>query len=249
MHTTRGHPRAQRTAEKHPPRPRALPGPRLALVGHPPFPRGAAPMAASPHVPFFDPQSPVFRAHEGGKLGVHATQAAAGPRGPGPAVHPRRRRGLARDRRRPQPVDPLHRARQHRCRHQRRHGGARSGRHRPARGVAGDGGQGGAVQALRRHRRRAGRHGDRHRRGAGRGDRPHRAVVRRHQPRGHLGAAVLRHRGAAQGAPRHPGVPRRPARHGDRGARRAAQRREGARPTTCRTCGWWSPGPGRPGSP
>jgi malate dehydrogenase (oxaloacetate-decarboxylating) len=31
-------------------------------------------MAASPHVPFFDPQSPVFRAHEGGKLGVHATQ-------------------------------------------------------------------------------------------------------------------------------------------------------------------------------
>ena len=31
-------------------------------------------MAASPHVPFFDPNSPVFRAHEGGKLGVHATQ-------------------------------------------------------------------------------------------------------------------------------------------------------------------------------
>ena len=31
-------------------------------------------MAASPHVPFFDPESAVFRAHEGGKLGVHATQ-------------------------------------------------------------------------------------------------------------------------------------------------------------------------------
>jgi malate dehydrogenase (oxaloacetate-decarboxylating) len=31
-------------------------------------------MAASPHAPFFDPESPVFRAHEGGKLGVHATQ-------------------------------------------------------------------------------------------------------------------------------------------------------------------------------
>jgi malate dehydrogenase (oxaloacetate-decarboxylating) len=31
-------------------------------------------MAASPHVPFFDPESPVFRAHEGGKLGVHATK-------------------------------------------------------------------------------------------------------------------------------------------------------------------------------
>ena len=31
-------------------------------------------MAASPHAPFLDPQSPVVRAHEGGKLGVHATQ-------------------------------------------------------------------------------------------------------------------------------------------------------------------------------
>jgi len=35
-------------------------------------------MAASPHVPFFDPQSPVFRAHEGGKLGVHATKPLRG---------------------------------------------------------------------------------------------------------------------------------------------------------------------------
>ena len=31
-------------------------------------------MSASPLVPSFDPQSPVFRAHEGGKLGVHATK-------------------------------------------------------------------------------------------------------------------------------------------------------------------------------
>ncbi|GAA4400827.1 NADP-dependent malic enzyme [Fodinibacter luteus] len=31
-------------------------------------------MAASPHVPYVDPESPVFRAHEGGKLGVHATK-------------------------------------------------------------------------------------------------------------------------------------------------------------------------------
>ena len=31
-------------------------------------------MAASPHVPLVDPESPVFRAHEGGKLGVHATK-------------------------------------------------------------------------------------------------------------------------------------------------------------------------------
>ena len=35
-------------------------------------------MAASPHVPFFDPESPVFRAHEGGKLGVHATKPLEG---------------------------------------------------------------------------------------------------------------------------------------------------------------------------
>ncbi len=31
-------------------------------------------MSASPVTPSFDPESPVFRAHEGGKLGVHATQ-------------------------------------------------------------------------------------------------------------------------------------------------------------------------------
>jgi malate dehydrogenase (oxaloacetate-decarboxylating) len=31
-------------------------------------------VSASPVVPSFDPESPVFRAHEGGKLGVHATQ-------------------------------------------------------------------------------------------------------------------------------------------------------------------------------
>ena len=31
-------------------------------------------MAASPHGPLVDPDSPVFRAHEGGKLGVRATQ-------------------------------------------------------------------------------------------------------------------------------------------------------------------------------
>ena len=31
-------------------------------------------MSASPSYPLFDPSAPVFRAHEGGKLGVHATQ-------------------------------------------------------------------------------------------------------------------------------------------------------------------------------
>ena len=46
-----------------------------------------------------------------------------------------------------------------------------------------------------------------------------RAGVRRHQPRGHLRAALLRDRGAAEGDARHPGLPRRPARH--RGRRRS----------------------------
>ena len=55
-----------------------------------------------------------------------------------------------------------------------------------------------------------------------------RAGLRRHQPRGHLGAALLRDRGPAARAARHPGLPRRPARHGDRRARRADATR----------CGW-----------
>ena len=45
-----------------------------------------------------------------------------------------------------------------------------------------------------------------------------------HQPRGHRRAPVLRGRGPAAREARHPGVPRRPARHGDRRPRRAAQR-------------------------
>jgi malate dehydrogenase (oxaloacetate-decarboxylating) len=35
-------------------------------------------VSASPVLPSFDPESPVFRAHEGGKLGVHATQPLRG---------------------------------------------------------------------------------------------------------------------------------------------------------------------------
>ena len=59
-----------------------------------------------------------------------------------------------------------------------------------------------------------------------RGDRP---GLRRHQPRGHRRAALLRDRGAAARAARHPGLPRRPARHRDRGAGRADQRAAGGR--------------------
>ena len=49
-------------------------------------------------------------------------------------------------------------------------------------------------------------------------------VVRRHQPRGHRRAALLRDRGAAARQARHPRLPRRPARHRRRRPRRAAQR-------------------------
>ena len=56
------------------------------------------------------------------------------------------------------------------------------------------------------------------------------ADLRRHQPRGHLGAALLRDRGAPQGGARHPRLPRRPARHrgGDDGGalQRAEDRRQ-----------------------
>ena len=60
--------------------------------------------------------------------------------------------------------------------------------------------------------------------------------VRRHQPGGHLRAALLRGRAAAARPARHPGLPRRPARHRDRRAGRAHQRpargRQGPAPTS-----------------
>ena len=54
--------------------------------------------------------------------------------------------------------------------------------------------------------------------------RAHRPDVRRHQPRGHRRPRVLRGRGAPEGAARHPGVPRRPARHRGRHAGRPRER-------------------------
>ncbi len=155
--------------DAHPrPPPRAANGgeapPSAPRTARPP-PRAAGPPRISfqelPHGrvaprPLLRPEQPGVPGPRGREAGGTPDAAAARPGGPRPALHPRRRRGLARDRCRPEPVDPLHRAGEHRGRHQRRHRGARSGRHRPARGDAGDGGQGGAVQALRRHRRRAG---------------------------------------------------------------------------------------------
>ena len=107
------------------------------------------------------------------------------------------------------------------------------GADRPARREAGDGRQGGAVQEVRRHRLL--RHRDRRARPgqAGRHHRRARADVRRHQPRGHQGARVLLRRAQAARAHEDPGVPRRPARHGDHRRRgdhqRPARRRQGPR--------------------
>ena len=103
-----------------------------------------------------------------------------------------------------------------------------------ARGIeAGDGGQDRAVQALRRHRRHRSR--DRHRGRRRRGQR--RALpgrLRRHQPGGHQGAGMLRHRAAAARVDGHSGVPRRPARHRHRRRGRADQRLPSDRPRAAR---------------
>ena len=123
----------------------------------------------------------------------------------------------------------------------RRHRGARPRRHRPGGGDAGDGGQGDAVQGVRRRRRlpalhrHQGRRRDRRVREGGRAD------VRRHQPRGHRGAALLRDRAPAARGARHPGLPRRPARHRDRRAGGAAQRAAGRRQAAGgHHASWWS---------
>ena len=119
---------------------------------------------------------------------------------------------------------------EHRRGRLRRHRGARARRHRAGGGDAGDGGQGAALQGVRRRRRVAALPRDEGRRT--RSSRSCKAIapgVRRHQPRGHLRAALLRDRGAPARRARHPRLPRRPARHGDRRPRRAPERAHGRR--------------------
>ena len=155
-----------------------------------------------------------------GKVAIARDQAARQPARPLARLFARRRRGLRGDRRRPGERLPLHRARQPRRRHHQRHRGARPGRHRPARRQAGDGRQGRAVQEVRRHRRVRHRGQREEPRQADRRDRRARADLRRHQPRGHQGAGLLLRRAGAALADEDPGLPRRPARHGDRRRRR-----------------------------
>ncbi len=160
------------------------------------------------------------------------------PRGPLHGVHAGGGADQPGHRRRPLPrAQPHHQAQLRRHRH-RRQRGARARQHRPRGCAAGDGGKGHALQGVRQRRRlpavpgHAGRRRDR-------GHRlQHRSGVRRHQPRGHRRAAVLRGRGASLGPARHPGVPRRPARHRGGRARRAAQRAQGGEASGSRTSAW-----------
>ncbi len=124
----------------------------------------------------------------------------------------------------------LHHARQHGRRHLQRHRDPRPRQSRRARLQAGDGRQGGAVQALRRRRfhRSRGRHRGRRRIHQLRAlSRP---LLRRHQSRGHQGAGLLHHRAAPARADGHPGLPRRPARHRHHRRRRPDQRAAPHRP-------------------
>ena len=133
--------------------------------------------------------------HVGGKI-EQRNKPAQDPRRPFDGLHARRGARLPGDRRRPRQGVPVHDQAQHGRRGLRRLRRARPRRHRPRGGDAGDGGQGmlfkefAGVDAFpicpvhqgpRRDRR------DRHR---------DRARLRWHQPRGHLGPALLRDRGA-----------------------------------------------------
>ena len=139
-------------------------------------------------------------------------------------VHPGRRQGLHGDRGERGAGRHLHDPEEHGRDRVRRHGGARPRRHRAEGCDARHGGQGAALQGVRRGRRlpdlprRVDARGD-HRDGGAAG-----ADVRRHQPRRHRRARCVPGGGSAEGAARHPDLPRRPARHGRCHVGRARER-------------------------
>ena len=116
-------------------------------------------------------------------------------------------------------------------------------------GKAGDGRQGGAVQAFRRHRLHRSR--SLHRRPG----RVHqlrkisRRRLGRHQSGGHQGAGMLHHRAAPARVDGHSGVPRRPARHRDHLRRRADQRARSDRPRHQERPSWSATARAQPASP
>ena len=163
------------------------------------------------HVVWFHDRA--FIAHDGGKLEVAGRRAITHQPGRARRLHARRRARVERDRRVP--------AARRRftmigrsvaiCTNGTRVLGPR--RHRPGAAHAGDGGQGAVLRAARRHQRGADpdRHQGRRRvRRDGRADRPR---VRRHPPRGHLGAGVLRDRAPADRGAAAAGDARRRPRH------------------------------------
>ncbi len=98
---------------------------------------------------------PVFELHEGGKIAVQSTVAAEPPATTSPLRTRPAWPSVRGDRGRRVAHAPLHLGRAHGRGGDRRLGRARPGQHRPARRDAGDGGQGRAVQAVRRRRRGA----------------------------------------------------------------------------------------------
>ena len=168
--------------------------------------------------------APVSQRAPAGKARGRRHQAARQPARPCSRLFARRRLSLPGDRGRSPRCGDLYRAAESRRSAHQRHRRSRSRRHRPARRQAGDGGQGGPVQEIRRHRRVRHRGGGEERRQAGRRHRRARADLRRHQPRGHQGPRVLRGRGEGEGPDGHSCIPRRSARHGDHRFRRDRQR-------------------------
>ena len=138
-----------------------------------------------------------FLLHLGGKIEVTSKVPLQHPRRPVDGLHPGRRPGQHGARREPRRRLAADHQGQHRRRGHRRLRRARPRQHRPGRRAAGDGGQGGAVQAVRRHRRVADLPGQPGHRRDRPGRRDDRAGLRRHQPRGHRRPALLRDRGAA----------------------------------------------------
>ncbi len=165
-------------------------------------------------VDLLDVTDRTFNMHEGGKIEQLNKHPLKNRDDLSMAYTPGRRARLPGHPRGPRARVPLHAEAKLRRRRLRRLRRARPGRHRPPRRDAGDGGQGDAAEGVRRRRRvpdlprhegpgrdRRDREGDRSR-------------LWRHQPRGHLIAALLRDRGSPQGGARHSRVPRRPARDG-----------------------------------
>ena len=94
-----------------------------------------------------------FGMHVGGKIEVRLKHPLRDARRPLDGLHAGRRARLQGDRRGPRQGVPVHDQAQHGRRRQRRHRGARPRRHRPGGRDAGDGGQGDALQGVRRRRR------------------------------------------------------------------------------------------------